>query len=122
MCILHVYFTSCNLHSFNKSKNKIHSPSTASMSQYTPEYYAAKTEKYKALHATSESSFDAKLAKKQAHLQFWRANYQLWSYRGCMTRDVIPDDCDEAACEQRVFATFRKYTCKVQLMNTVVRG
>jgi len=92
------------------------------MSQYTPEYYAAKTEKYKALHATSESSFDAKLAKKQAHLQFWRANYQLWSYRGCMTRDVIPDDCDEAACEQRVFATFRKYNCKVQLMNTVVRG
>ena len=87
------------------------------MSKYYPLYYAAKIEKYKALLLDeSKLTFDNKLAKKQDHLKFWRANYQLWSYRGCMTRDVIPEECDEMACEQRVFKTFAKYSCKVQMM------
>jgi len=88
------------------------------MSKYDPSYYAAKIEKYKALLLNDESklTFDNKLAKKRDHLKFWRANYQLWSYRGCMTRDVIPEECDEMACEQRVFKTFAKYSCKVQMM------
>ena len=85
----------------------------------TPDYYERKAEKYKALHAESKLAFDIKLAKKQDQLKFWRANYQLWSYRGCMTRDVIPEECNEDACEQRVFATFGKYSCKVELMNLV---
>ena len=88
------------------------------MSKYDPSYYAAKIEKYKALLLNDESklTFDTKLAKKQDHLKFWRTNYQLWSYCGCMTRDVIPEECDEMACEQRVFRTFAKYSCKVQMM------
>ena len=91
------------------------------MSRHDSLYYAAKTEKYKALLDESKLAFDIKLAKKQDHLKFWRANYQLWAYRGCMTRDVIPEECDETACEQRVFNTFAKYSCKVVLMEELTR-
>ena len=91
------------------------------MSRYDPLYYATKTDKYKALLNESKLDFDNKLAKKQDHLRFWRANYQLWSYLCCMTRDVIPKECDEMACHYRVEKTFAKYSCKVQMMEALTK-
>lgn len=79
-------------------------------------YYQAKSEKYKSLLETSREDFEKKLEKKKESLLFWRANYQLWSYRGCMTRDVIPEECNEMKCEQIVFKTYAKHACKVEMM------
>lgn|GEM_PF-5993097 len=83
----------------------------------TPDYYGEKTKKYKALYAESKDDFKAKLAKKKEKLMHARASYQLWSYRGCIDRDVLPKDCDEFACEKKVFDTFGKISVKVQLMD-----
>lgn len=84
-------------------------------------YYQAKSEKYKSLLEVSKEDFDKKLEKKNGKLLFWRANYKLWSYRGCMTRDVIPEECDEMQCEQTVFKTYAKHACKVEMMTEMLK-
>lgn len=81
-----------------------------------PPDYAAKSEKYKALLASSREKFDAKLNKKKEELDFWRANNMLWTYRGCMTRDVLPKGCNDMVYGTRVEKTMARYSCKVHVM------
>ena len=86
-----------------------------------PTNYAAKSEKYKALLAESKERFDAKLDKKKEELDFWRANNLLWTYRGCMTRDVLPEGCKDIAYGNRVERTMGRYSCKVHLMTECLK-
>jgi len=85
------------------------------------EYYEAKKLKYSLLFAENKPAFDKKLQKKKQDLDFWNANYKLWSYRGCMTRDVLPKDCNEAACQRRVESMMSRYGGKVYTMEMAAK-
>ena len=76
-----------------------------------------KQRKYSLLFEEDKAAFEKKLLKKKQNVDFWGATYRLWSYRGCMTRDVLPGDCDDWACQRRVEDAWAKAVAKVHLMD-----
>ena len=92
------------------------------MSKYTPAYYAAKSDKYKALLEESKLAFDIKLAKKMHKYKKWLVISKVWQYRGCIDRDIIPEDVDENECTAMIDEPFACYTNKIQMMKEVAKA
>ncbi len=82
--------------------------------------YQVKTDKYTALYRQSKDVYQKKLVKKADKHAFWQAMYRLWSYKGCMTRNVLPHDCDENKCEKVIWSMFARYSNKVNIMQEIV--